>query len=79
MKLDPDRPHETDAVFTQTLISLIFPKSNVFTIKLIFQEGADCVFTPAATINNRSLFPCQEPPIAMATWQASIFTSSQGY
>ena len=32
----------------------------------------DCVFTPAANINNRSLFPCQEPPIAMATWQCVV-------
>ena len=35
----------------------------------------DCVFTPAANINNRSLFPCQEPPIAMASWQAVITVS----
>ena len=32
----------------------------------------NCVFTPAANINNRSLFPCQEPPIAMATWQGIV-------
>ena len=32
----------------------------------------DCVFTPAANINNRSLLPCQEPPIAMATWQCVV-------
>lgn len=31
-----------------------------------------CVFTPASAVNNRSLFPCQEPPIAMATWQCVI-------
>ena len=37
---------------------------------------ADCVFTPAANINNRSLFPCQEPPIAMATWQTVISISN---
>ena len=36
---------------------------------------SDCVFTPAANINNRSLFPCQEPPITMATWQAIVKTS----
>ena len=35
---------------------------------------SDCVFTSASNINNRSLFPCQEPPIAMATWQAVITT-----
>ena len=35
----------------------------------------DCVFTPAANINNRSLFPCQEPPISMASWQAVITVS----
>lgn len=31
-----------------------------------------CVYSPGAYINNRSLMPCQEPPIAMSTWQASI-------
>lgn len=23
-------------------------------------------------INNRALFPCQEPPVAMSTWQATV-------
>ncbi|XP_072173128.1 aminopeptidase O-like [Diadema setosum] len=36
------------------------------------QDGNPCVFTQGAWINNRSLFPCQEPPGAMATWQAII-------
>ena len=31
---------------------------------------SDAVFTPGAYINNRSLMPCQEPPVAMSTWQA---------
>ena len=30
------------------------------------------MFSPGAYINNRSLMPCQEPPIAMSTWQAAI-------
>ena len=30
------------------------------------------VYSPGAYINNRSLMPCQEPPVAMSTWQASI-------
>ena len=30
------------------------------------------VFTYGAWINNRSLFPCQEPPSAMATWEAFV-------
>ncbi|XP_065058090.1 uncharacterized protein LOC135685920 [Rhopilema esculentum] len=34
------------------------------------QDGNDAVFTPGAYINNRSLMPCQEPPVAMSTWQA---------
>ncbi len=34
--------------------------------------GNPCVFTSASPINNRALFPCQEPPVAMATWQAVI-------
>ncbi|XP_047495131.1 aminopeptidase O-like [Penaeus chinensis] len=42
------------------------------------QDGNPCVFTPAATINNRSLLPCQDPPSAMATWQA-WFTVPKGY
>ena len=36
------------------------------------QLGHLAVFTPAAAVNNRSLFPCQEPPIALASWQALI-------
>lgn len=27
-------------------------------------------------INNRALFPCQEPPVALSTWQASIRTAA---
>lgn len=27
-------------------------------------------------INNRALFPCQEPPIALSTWQASVRTAA---
>ena len=30
------------------------------------------MYSPGAYINNRSLMPCQEPPVAMSTWQASI-------
>ncbi|XP_067119173.1 aminopeptidase O-like [Centruroides vittatus] len=36
------------------------------------QDGRNCVYTYGAWINNRSIFPCQEPPMAMATWEASI-------
>ena len=36
------------------------------------QDGKKCVFTAAAAVNNRSLFPCQEPPTAMASWQCLI-------
>ncbi|XP_022800692.1 uncharacterized protein LOC111338453 [Stylophora pistillata] len=36
------------------------------------QDGKPSVFSPGAYINNRSLMPCQEPPVAMSTWQASI-------
>ncbi|XP_053787892.1 aminopeptidase O isoform X3 [Vidua chalybeata] len=31
-----------------------------------------CVYTMGSPINNRALFPCQEPPIALSTWQASV-------
>ncbi len=41
------------------------------------QAGNECVFTPGAWINNRSLFPCQEPPGASATWQAKIRAPSE--
>ncbi|XP_032873587.1 aminopeptidase O isoform X3 [Amblyraja radiata] len=37
------------------------------------QVGRPCVYTAGSPINNRALFPCQEPPVAMATWQASIW------
>ena len=36
------------------------------------QSGQPAVFTPAAAVNNRSLFPCQEPPIALASWQSIL-------
>ncbi|XP_051876382.1 aminopeptidase O isoform X2 [Pristis pectinata] len=39
------------------------------------QSGRPCVYTAGSPINNRALFPCQEPPVAMATWQASIWAS----
>ena len=35
-------------------------------------DGNPCAFTPGAYINNRSMMPCQEPPVAMSTWSASI-------
>jgi len=28
-----------------------------------------CVYTPACPVNNRGLFPCQEPPSAMSSWE----------
>lgn len=31
-----------------------------------------CVYTMGSPINNRALFPCQEPPVAMSTWQAHV-------
>ncbi|XP_038660732.1 aminopeptidase O isoform X2 [Scyliorhinus canicula] len=37
------------------------------------QSGRPCVYTAGSPINNRALFPCQEPPEAMATWQASVW------
>ncbi|XP_071523716.1 aminopeptidase O-like [Panulirus ornatus] len=40
-------------------------------------DGNPCLFTPAAVINNRSLLPCQDPPTAMATWQAWITVSKE--
>jgi hypothetical protein len=36
------------------------------------QDRNECVFTPADCINNRSLFPCQEPPMSLASWQAHV-------
>ncbi|XP_065601744.1 aminopeptidase O isoform X2 [Cyrtonyx montezumae] len=40
------------------------------------QSGRPCVYTMGSPINNRALFPCQEPPIALSTWQASVRTSA---
>ncbi|XP_053433249.1 aminopeptidase O isoform X1 [Nycticebus coucang] len=36
------------------------------------QCGRPCVYTTGSPINNRALFPCQEPPVAMSTWQATV-------
>ncbi|XP_056017768.1 aminopeptidase O-like [Ostrea edulis] len=41
------------------------------------QDGNDCVYTHGHWINNRSLFPSQDVPEALATWQAYI-TVPQG-
>ncbi|KAM6227396.1 aminopeptidase O isoform 4-T6 [Spheniscus humboldti] len=40
------------------------------------QSGRPCVYTMGSPINNRALFPCQEPPIALSTWQASVQTAA---
>ncbi|KAJ8380779.1 hypothetical protein SKAU_G00015570 [Synaphobranchus kaupii] len=36
------------------------------------QSDRRCVYTQGSPINNRALFPCQEPPVAMSTWQARV-------
>ncbi|XP_043915023.1 aminopeptidase O isoform X2 [Protopterus annectens] len=36
------------------------------------QDCRPCVYTSGSALNNRGLFPCQEPPSAMATWQATV-------
>ncbi|XP_072289221.1 aminopeptidase O [Eucyclogobius newberryi] len=36
------------------------------------QDKRSCVYTAGSPINNRALFPCQEPPVAMSTWQAAV-------
>ena len=43
----------------------------------MFSSRSDTVFTPGAYINNRSLMPCQEPPLAMSTWQAYFRVKKQ--
>uniref|UniRef100_A0A8C3QU89 Aminopeptidase O (putative) n=1 Tax=Cyanoderma ruficeps TaxID=181631 RepID=A0A8C3QU89_9PASS len=40
------------------------------------QSGRPCVYTMGSPINNRALFPCQEPPIALSTWQATVRTAA---
>ncbi|KAM5227432.1 aminopeptidase O isoform 2-T2 [Ctenodactylus gundi] len=40
------------------------------------QSGRPCVYTMGSPINNRALFPCQEPPVAMSTWQATVRTAA---
>ncbi|XP_054666900.1 aminopeptidase O isoform X3 [Grus americana] len=40
------------------------------------QNGKPCVYTMGSPINNRALFPCQEPPVALSTWQASVRTAA---
>ncbi|NXC68762.1 AMPO Aminopeptidase, partial [Anhinga anhinga] len=39
------------------------------------QSGRPCVYTMGSPVNNRALFPCQEPPVALSTWQASVRTA----
>ncbi|KAM6965428.1 aminopeptidase O [Aplochiton taeniatus] len=36
------------------------------------QDNRECVYTAGSPINNRALFPCQEPSVAMSTWQARV-------
>ena len=45
---------------------------NILKYFLSFSSIRMCCFTPGAFINNRSMMPCQEPPVAMSTWQATI-------
>ncbi|XP_040211420.1 aminopeptidase O isoform X1 [Rana temporaria] len=40
------------------------------------QSGRPCVYTFGSPINNRALFPCQEPPVAMSTWHATVRADS---
>nr|XP_014435393.1 aminopeptidase O isoform X1 [Pelodiscus sinensis]XP_025033633.1 aminopeptidase O isoform X1 [Pelodiscus sinensis]XP_025033634.1 aminopeptidase O isoform X1 [Pelodiscus sinensis]XP_025033635.1 aminopeptidase O isoform X1 [Pelodiscus sinensis] len=40
------------------------------------QSSRPCVYTVGSPINNRALFPCQEPPVAMSTWQTTVRTPS---
>ena len=42
-------------------------------------NGCSCVYTAGDAINNRSLFPCQDMPSAMATWQAWIYVNKEYY
>ncbi|XP_062372112.1 aminopeptidase O [Sardina pilchardus] len=41
------------------------------------QDGRCCVYTMGSPINNRALFPCQEPPVAMSTWQATVVAPAE--
>jgi len=40
-------------------------------------DGQTCAYTPASPVNNRALFPCQEPPTAMATYQVEIVLADE--
>ncbi|XP_070760110.1 aminopeptidase O [Enoplosus armatus] len=41
------------------------------------QDDRVCVYTAGSPMNNRALFPCQEPPVAMSTWQATVRAPSE--
>uniref|UniRef100_A0A8C9XAD2 Aminopeptidase O n=1 Tax=Sander lucioperca TaxID=283035 RepID=A0A8C9XAD2_SANLU len=41
------------------------------------QDNRVCVYTAGSPINNRALFPCQEPPVAMSTWHATVRAPSE--
>lgn len=45
--------------------------------RTLFYGCSDCVYTHGHWVNNRSLFPSQDVPEALATWQAYI-TVQQG-
>lgn len=40
--------------------------------------SSKCCYTPAPAVNNRGLFPCQEHPSAMATWEV-LMECEKGY
>ncbi|XP_076029632.1 aminopeptidase O-like [Oratosquilla oratoria] len=74
-----------DAVFSVEdfpqviLIEYVTSPAGSSVLWRIDEDGNPCLFTPAAAINNRSLLPCQDPPTAMATWQAWFTVSKDMY
>lgn len=49
----------------------------LFIVLTLVYPSRVCVYTAGSPINNRALFPCQEPPVAMSTWQATIRAPSE--
>lgn len=50
--------------------------NGCFSLTVVYLSRV-CVYTAGSPINNRALFPCQEPPVAMSTWQATVRAPSE--
>jgi len=59
------------------LVGLLITRLRIVYDFTIVYPSRVCVYTAGSPINNRALFPCQEPPVAMSTWQATVRAPSR--